>query len=97
MNVTDWLLDSDPAIRWQVMRDLTDAPAEEVAAERAKVAREGWGAAVLAAQRADGSWAGGAYAPEWTSTTPASSCCAPSASTRPMHRYGERSTWSTPT
>ena len=51
MNVTDWLLDSDPAIRWQVMRDLTDAPDEEVAAERAKVAREGWGAAVLAAQR----------------------------------------------
>ena len=37
MNVTEWLLDSDPAIRWQVMRDLTDAPAEEVAAERAKV------------------------------------------------------------
>ena len=69
MNVIDWLLDSDPAIRWQVMRDLTDAPAEDVAAERAKVAREGWGAAVLAAQRADGSWAGGAYAPEWTSTT----------------------------
>ena len=69
MNVIDWLLDSDPAIRWQVMRDLTDAPAEDVAAERARVAREGWGAAVLAAQRADGSWAGGAYAPEWTSTT----------------------------
>ena len=38
MTVTDWLLDSDPAIRWQVMRDLTDAPADEVAAERAKVA-----------------------------------------------------------
>ena len=69
MNVIDWLLDSDPAIRWQVMRDLTDAPADDVAAERARVAREGWGAAVLAAQRADGSWAGGAYAPEWTSTT----------------------------
>ena len=50
MNVIDWLLDSDPAIRWQVMRDLTDAPADEVAAERARVAREGWGAA--AARRA---------------------------------------------
>jgi hypothetical protein len=69
MNVIDWLLDSDPAIRWQVMRDLTDAPADEVAAERAKVAHEGWGAALLASQRADGTWAGGAYAPEWTSTT----------------------------
>jgi signal transduction histidine kinase len=40
MTVIDWLLDSDPAIRWQVMRDLTDAPAEQVAAERARVARE---------------------------------------------------------
>ena len=44
MTVTEWLLDSDPAIRWQVMRDLNDAAAEEVAAERAKIAREGWGA-----------------------------------------------------
>ncbi len=70
MTVTDWLLDSDPAIRWQVMRDLTDAPADEVAAERAKVATEGWGAQILAAQPADGVWGGGAYFPEWTSTTP---------------------------
>jgi len=70
MTVTDWLLDSDPAIRWQVMRDLTDAPADEVAAERAKVAREGWGAQILAAQPPDGVWGGGAYFPEWTSTTP---------------------------
>ena len=38
--VIDWLLDSDPSIRWQVMRDLTDAPPDEVAAERAKVATE---------------------------------------------------------
>ena len=71
MNVIDWLLDSDPSIRWQVMRDLTDAPAADVAAERAKVAREGWGAQVLAAQGADGTWNGGAYSPEWTSTTAA--------------------------
>jgi hypothetical protein len=70
MNVIDWLLDSDPAIRWQVMRDLTDAPPDEVAAERAKVAQEGWGAQLLAAQPPDGVWGGGAYFPEWTSTTP---------------------------
>jgi hypothetical protein len=69
MNTIDWLLDSDPAIRWQVMRDLTDAPADEVTAERAKVATEGWGAQILAAQPPDGVWAGGAYFPEWTSTT----------------------------
>ena len=70
MNVVDWLLDSDPAIRWQVMRDLTDAPAAEVAAERARVTHEGWGAQLLALQPADGVWGGGAYFPEWTSTTP---------------------------
>lgn len=69
MMVLDWLLDSDPAMRWQVMRDLTDAPAAEVAAERARVAREGWGAQLLAAQGADGQWSGGAYFPEWTATT----------------------------
>jgi hypothetical protein len=43
-SVIHWLLDSDPSVRWQVMRDLLNVPAEEVAAERAKVATEGWGA-----------------------------------------------------
>ena len=69
MNVVDWLLDSDPAIRWQVMRDLTDAPPDEVAAERTKVAREGWGAAILAAQDADGRWGGGTFFPRWIGTS----------------------------
>src|SRR5436190_16033086 len=55
-SVIRWLLDSDPSIRWQVMRDLIGAPADEVAAERAKVATEGWGAWLLALQGADGSW-----------------------------------------
>jgi hypothetical protein len=59
VNVVDWLLDSDPAIRWQVMRDLTDAPDGAVAAERARVGREGWGARLLALQRQDGQWPGG--------------------------------------
>ena len=66
MSVLEWLLDADPAIRWQAMRDLTDAPADEIAAERARVAREGWGAQLLAAQRADGQWSGGANVPELT-------------------------------
>src|SRR5437868_1130101 len=70
MTIVDWLLDSDPAIRWQAMRDLTDAPADHVATERAKVATEGWGARMLALQPPDGQWGGGAYFPEWTSTTP---------------------------
>lgn len=54
--VINWLLDGDPAIRWQVMRDLTNEPAEVVAAERARVATEGWGAELLKRQNADGTW-----------------------------------------
>jgi hypothetical protein len=68
MNVIDWLLDSDPALRWQVKRDLLDAPAPEVAAERARVATEGWGAQLLALQGDDGSWAGAAFNQGWDST-----------------------------
>src|SRR3954447_6916062 len=76
----DWLLDSDPAIRWQVLRDLADAPDDVVAAERARVATEGWGARLLALRDPDGQWAGGACFPAqfdrsvpgqpWTSTFP---------------------------
>jgi hypothetical protein len=53
-----WLLDSDPAIRWQVMRDLTDEAADAVAAERSRVATEGWGAQLLAGQSRAGNWGG---------------------------------------
>ncbi|HTJ35401.1 MAG TPA: hypothetical protein VL738_19415 [Dactylosporangium sp.] len=63
MSVVDWLLDGEPAIRWQVLRDLVGAPPEEVAAERARVEREGWGARLLAAEGADGLWDGGACFP----------------------------------
>src|SRR5215203_3749646 len=83
MTVLDWMLDSDPSIRWQVLRDLADAPAEVVAAERARVSTEGWGARLLALQGKDGQWAGGACFPArrfdrsnehagqpWTSTLP---------------------------
>jgi hypothetical protein len=63
-----WLLNSDPSIRWQVMRDLTDAPAHEVAAERAKVATEGLGARLLALQGVDGQWGGAAWNRGWNST-----------------------------
>jgi hypothetical protein len=56
MDVIGWLLDGDPAIRWQAMRDLTDAGPAAVATERARVAREGLGAAVLARQGSDGAW-----------------------------------------
>jgi hypothetical protein len=68
VTVVDWLLDSDPSVRWQVMRDLTDAPAEEVAAERARVATEGAGTRLLALQAADGRWGGAAWNRGWDST-----------------------------
>jgi hypothetical protein len=53
-----WLLDSDPAIRWQVMRDLTDEAPGRIAAERSRVATEGWGARLLARQSVRGTWGG---------------------------------------
>jgi hypothetical protein len=56
MKVREWLMNSDPAIRWQVMRDLTDATPTDVAAERARVATEGWGAKLLAMQQPNGGW-----------------------------------------
>jgi hypothetical protein len=65
MSVMEWLLGSDPAIRWQVMRDLAGEPEEVVGAERARVASEGWGAQLLALQGADGRWDGGTYRPGW--------------------------------
>jgi hypothetical protein len=68
MSVIDWLLDSDPAIRWQVLRDLTDAPTAEVVAERARVATAGLGARLLALQGVDGAWAGVAWNRGWDST-----------------------------
>lgn len=61
--VMEWLLDSDPAIRWQVLRDLLDAPEEQWWAERALVADFGWGARLLSLEDADGQWAGGAFLP----------------------------------
>lgn len=63
--VIDYLLEGDPAIRWQTLRDLTDASAEDVAAERSRVADEGWGGALLGLQAADGRWDGGTYRPGW--------------------------------
>jgi hypothetical protein len=80
--VINWLLDSDPTIRWQVMRDLLDTPESEWRAERAKVEAEGWGARLLSHEDEDGQWAGGAFLPSgfefrewqevgqpWTATT----------------------------
>ncbi len=70
-----WLLAGDPAIRWQTLRDVVGAPARVVARERRRIAREGWGARLLARQSDSGAWAGGRssdgglYSPKWTSAT----------------------------
>lgn len=77
------MLDTDPALRWQVERDLVGAPPEVWEATRARIAREGFGARLLALQDPDGQWAGGAFFPKnvdfsapeaaegqpWTATT----------------------------
>jgi hypothetical protein len=63
VSVTGWLLDADPAVRWQVLRDLSSASPDDVAAQRARVEHEGWGARLLANRDADGLWAGGACFP----------------------------------
>jgi hypothetical protein len=62
-DIVDWLLDSDPALRWQVERDLIGAPEDVWQATRARVATEGFGARLLALQDDDGQWAGGAFFP----------------------------------
>ena len=67
-DVMEWLLEGDPAVRWQAMRDLQDADPERFTAERASIATEGWGAALLALQEPSGRWGGGIYSPKWTST-----------------------------
>ena len=64
-----WLLEGDPAIRWQTLRDLAGAAEGAVARERRRVARDGWGARLLRRQDAEGTWAGGLYSPKWISTT----------------------------
>jgi hypothetical protein len=73
--VSRWLLEGDPAIRWQVLRDVFGAAESSVRRERQRVAREGWGARLLARQDPEGTWAGGLssdgglYSPKWISTT----------------------------
>lgn len=67
--ITTWLMDGDPAIRWQTMQDLLDVPLGDVAEERAKVATAGWGKQLLDLQDPEGTWAGRLYSPKWISTT----------------------------
>jgi hypothetical protein len=65
----DWLLQGDPAVRWQTLRDLCNAPEVTWQAERQRTLESGWGARFLACQDDDGRWGGGIYSPKWISTT----------------------------
>jgi hypothetical protein len=65
----DWLLAGDPAIRWQVLRDLMASSPSAIKREQHRVANEGWGASLLERQDPEGTWAGGMYSPKWISTT----------------------------
>jgi hypothetical protein len=69
VSTVEWLMEGDPAIRWQALRDLLHASEEEWQAERRRTLEEGWGARLLSLQNADGGWGEGVYAPKWTSTT----------------------------
>lgn len=90
----EWLLDpgkSDPSIRWQVMRDLLDAPEAEWAAERARIETEGWGARLLSLQDPDGQWAGGAHFPsdyEWGGDEPGQPWTSTSHSLAQLREFG---------
>lgn len=68
----EWLLQADPALRWQVERDLAAAPRAQWETTRARVATEGMGAALRSLQDADGQWAGGAFFPAGFFEDPAS-------------------------
>lgn len=63
-----WLLEGDPAVRWQVHAYLLGSDARTVAAEQERVALEGWGARLLALQDPEGTWSGALYSPKWVST-----------------------------
>ncbi|MBK8617814.1 MAG: hypothetical protein IPN96_12015 [Anaerolineales bacterium] len=67
--IISWLLEGDPAIRWQVQRDLLNARPTKYEAERRKIAKEGWGSVCLTLQDSSGLWGGGIYGPKWISTT----------------------------
>lgn len=67
--VIQWLLEGDPSIRWQTLRDVLGSNSDEIERERERIATEGWGASLLARQDPAGTWARGIYSPKWTSTT----------------------------
>lgn len=68
-DVIDWLMEGDPAIRWQTMRDILGKPAVQWKREQRKVGAEGWGGRLMGLRDPSGTWGGGIYGPKWKSTT----------------------------
>jgi hypothetical protein len=69
LKTLNWLLEADPAVIWQVQRDLLDQPAAVYHLTRERLSNEGWAARFLSLQDAEGTWAKGLYSPKWQSTT----------------------------
>ena len=67
--IINWLMEGDPAIRWQTLRDLMDVPEQTWKTEQQRTMHIGWGAQLLSLQNNNGCWGGGIYTPKWTSTT----------------------------
>ncbi|KAA3659180.1 MAG: hypothetical protein DWQ10_09405 [Calditrichaeota bacterium] len=63
-----WLLEGDPAIRYQTLRDLTDADSKAIEAEQAQILKQGWGKRLIDLQQENGTWSNALYSPKWTST-----------------------------
>jgi hypothetical protein len=68
-SVIRWLLQGDPSIRWQTLRDLTEADEFQITDARSQISHSGWGKQLLSQQASDFLWSGGLYNPKWTSTT----------------------------
>jgi hypothetical protein len=64
-----WLMEGDPSIRWQTMRDLLDEEPAVIRRERARTVKEGWAARLLSFREPAGLFGGGLYGPKWISTT----------------------------
>ncbi len=64
----DWLLTGDSSIRYQTLRDLTDAKESVLEKERSKILKSGWGKRFMDLQEENGTWSNALYSPKWTST-----------------------------
>jgi hypothetical protein len=64
----EWLLEGDPSIRYQTLRDLINANDKYINQERQKILQKGWGRLFMDLQEENGTWSNALYSPKWTST-----------------------------